>query len=146
MNSYLQNTLTWVVCNSAYFSFHSLGDPTLKITPARKGSSSQTSMPEGRVERSMLSLCLFNRPTHAESFFKPSAHLLLSQLHNHQRNEYLPRRVIRCSMAKPHTRPRHSCKSRQNGNQGLCSCCQKVTWVDQHAPRPLLFYGQTSLP
>lgn len=71
--------------------------------------------------------------------------VLLRQLLNHSSNEYLPRRVIVCIMAKPHTRCRNSHKSRQNGNQRLGSSCQEVTWVDQHAPRPLCFYGQTRL-
>lgn len=101
-------------------------------------------MPQGGVARPTLLLCLPNMPAHAAS---SSKHLVVifTEPTTQPQQQWVPtRRAILCIMAEPHTRPRSSYKSRQNGNQRLCSFCQEVTWVDQHAPRPSPFYGQTS--
>lgn len=76
MNSYVHNTLTWDLLVAQHnLCFLSLDDPVLRITPARNGLSSQTSMPQGSVARPALLLCLPDVPTHASSSFKAFTHL-----------------------------------------------------------------------
>lgn len=66
----------WVLLVAQHiFSVFSLDDPTLRITPARNGLSSQTSMPQGSAARPALLLCLPDVPAHASSCFKAFTHL-----------------------------------------------------------------------
>jgi len=76
VSSYIQNTVTWVLSVAQLIlSVFSLDGPTLRITPARNGPSSQTRVPQASIARPTLLLCLLNMPVLAASFFKASGHL-----------------------------------------------------------------------
>lgn len=146
MNTHIQNMLMWVLSVAQHLLIPPSGWPSAEDLSCQEWPE----LPKKHATRQSSKTCIIIRPAwHASTCIKLLqsiySSVLLCQLLNHSSNEYLPSRVIVCIMAQPHTRCRNSHKSRQNGNQRLGPSCQEVTWVDQHAPGPLCFYGQSRL-